>query len=1070
MSGFREAFLEAPEYSPARAILATANYFDGKREVAFEQAAAVLRDDPSCEQAALIALQAAPNAFSTTEVEKLVPETLDSNHTVGVVLATILRDRGDHATALRHARASQTSAPEDWRAAALLAELLLAPLLDDPALPMTKAIPPESRADFERALELLVRAWAAVIQTDYARHALHIALNLSTALDIAGDEAQAALVTEQGLSVDETFYPLLRRRAVRQGLAGDWSDVLITLNHMRTEDVDHEDRLLAGQAELVLGRPAEARRIAQQVLDGPAQDRSAALAAALALEADIAAGLPGDTVDAWLDRYPESMLLRTVVARLKPQRERLRERLVADVTRLTQGPCDLRDRIMGADVLAQVGEHGRAADLLDNVVGTSLDTLPLRSWLRSLLLADRRMAARQLFERLPASMREQRAYLELGVAIYERAGALPKARALLEGQLSRHPDDLHTRLAWLHLCERLVDMKAARDWLGSVPEMIRAPPQDLMALAHAVDRHLTDGKALGIGYRAVRSDFGNPRLQLAYSIGLILQGRAARALQQYPAEVAPDTAVLLEQVDGDRRLTRVIDTAEDPRIERDEVMPSDSLAVRLLGLRIGDTVAIETMGLGTITFRVAQITSKFLHLHFRILADFESRFPEFPGFGSVPFDPSKGVEALEPMLRLVRQRGDFIRDLEDQYRRGMIPLSFVAAASGATMFDVWEAFTAGGESRIYTSNGSAEEFSQAADILLTADLVVLEPMAVYATARLDLEPALRTAGKQLGVTQTTRDLLRALVSSRGRDADGKCGTLAWDGERYLMRKFDPEEQKVSIQHAEAALALAERCDLVIAEGSGSVHLEAQQIWRFLPEALQDSLLAAQNSRAVLLSDDLPLRRVIEASAGLLTVWTQPLLQLALRQGRLEPTTHSQAVGKLIERNYEFTMFGALQLQHALERAEWKQTALVCRFFKLLAKPTNDPETVASVLAQFTEQAWRDETTREALRPVLSAIFREFRQHDIAWAERMVELIAKRLGQNLRQRALLMRKHIWLRTSTLVPVESVAAEILAPAERLLKQIMGVFATCFDAEPFAAQSSKVDGDDLAFELGR
>ena len=1053
VAGFREASRESPDYPPARAVLATAHFFDGDRALAFEQACGVLRDDPTCEQAALIALQAAADALSPDALQELIPEPLRTAPVVTVVLATMLRSRGHLELALGHARVGHVRAPEDWRGAALLAELLLSPILDDPALPLTKAVPAGAKADFDHALSLLKQAWAAVQETDYARHAVHIALNLSTALDVAGDEAKATIVVEEGLAIDPAFSPLLRRQAVRRALAADWSGVLATLNRMSCDDRDHEDRLLAGQAELALGRVAEARRIAQEVLGNAKEDRSAALAAALALEADLADDAPDTIVDAWLDRFPEAMLLRVAITRSKLERERLRERLVADVTRLTQGACDVRDRVMGADVLMSLGEHGQAADLLEGIVDIRLATIPLQNWLRALLLADRRTKARKLFERLPRTLREQEPYLGLGIAIYERAGLLPKARALLESRLLEAPDDLHVRLGWLAICERLGDISAVRTWLQTVPEAVDGSTRDLMALAHLIDRHLADPKALTIGYRAVRAGFNDPRLQLAYSVGLILQGRAIRVIEEHPSAIGPNTAVALEQVGGERRLARVIETADSPRIERDEVAPDDALAIRLLGRGVGDVVMIDSVGLGPIPFSVARISSKYLHLHFRVLADFESLFPEFPGFGSVPFNPAMGAEGLEPMLRLARERGTFVRDLEDQYRRGAVPLAFVAAASGATIFDVWEAFSSGANSRVYAANGSAEEFSRAADLLRTADLIILDPVAVYAAAQLDLEPAMRAAGKRLGVVQATRDLLRDLVGARDLDAEGKRGTFAWDGERYFMREFAPEELEAAVVHAKSALAFAERCELVASEGSGIAHNEAREVWRFLPEAFLDSVLAAQAADAPLLSDDVPLRALAEASAGVRTVWLQPLLQAALLGGRLQPADYAEAVGRLIDRNYEFTMFGSLELRQSLERTGWQSTGRVSRLVELLAKPTNDAQTVVAVLAQFTQQAWRGQRDSEKFRSVFSAIFWAFRRHDVAWAERIVEQVFERVGHYYRLRALTTRRHLWLRSTSLVPAERVVAEIIAPADRVLRRLADVFAACLGTEPSA-----------------
>ena len=364
IAGYRDAYAQAPDFPMAWAVLATAQLLDGEHAGAFATASQALLEDPSCEQAAMIVIQAAPPTMGMPDLEALLPGPMLAKPSVLVVLSTVARARGDIATAHRLAEAAYGLEPEGWRACTLVAELLLAPIFDDEALPLTRAVPAASAEDFRRSLRLLRSAWSRVREGDHARNALHIAGNLANALDVGGFEPESEQVVEQALLIDATFAPVLRRKAVTLALRGDWEGVTSTLGQIPPDAFDDQDRVFMGQAKLALGEAAEAGRMAGEVLAGAGPGRSRQVAAALSLNVALVSGATAADVASACDAEPDSMLVRTVAVRFAGLDDTLRERLAADVDRIVASTTDVRDRVMGADVLAELGQHSAAADLL----------------------------------------------------------------------------------------------------------------------------------------------------------------------------------------------------------------------------------------------------------------------------------------------------------------------------------------------------------------------------------------------------------------------------------------------------------------------------------------------------------------------------------------------------------------------------------------------------------------------------------------------------------------------------------------------------------------------------------
>ena len=148
---------------------------------------------------------------------------------------------------------------------------------------------------------------------------------------------------------------------------------------------------------------------------------------------------------------------------------------------------------------------------------------------------------------------------------------------------------------------------------------------------------------------------------------------------------------------------------------------------------------------------------------------------------------------------------------------------------------------------------------------------------------------------RLGVTQTTRDLLRDLLDDRRRDLVGRRGTMAWTGEHYAMHEQTAEEADALFTQAEAVIAFADACEPIPAEGDRSIIDELRGLWDMLPGDLLDSVLAAQCQGAILITDDAALRATAEASTNVRTTWSQPVLQHAARLGRITPAFYAEGL-------------------------------------------------------------------------------------------------------------------------------------------------------------------------------
>lgn len=369
-----------------------------------------------------------------------------------------------------------------------------------------------------------------------------------------------------------------------------------------------------------------------------------------------------------------------------------RQRALSEIRTIASGLWNLRDIAHAAEALFVAGDFSAAADLYVRIATEDKDTLPLRRLLVSLNNSGRRGEARALFERVPQPLQETPRYAELGSVIYQNSGLLDRAKSLLETAIAADPEDLETRLAWMNAAERLGRIDEVAAWLSSLPVSLEGTPDHLMQIATAMDRLGVQEPVLPLAYRALRAGYNDPGIHSAYMIGLFLIGRVGRRDIPTPEATGPDVAVTLSEVDGDRTLTYVFDTEQDPRIERQEIGAENPLWASLAGLRVGDEVELSKLGPAS-TFKVTGLADKYLHAHFRSMAAFPTLFPSDKTLGAFSFDPENPIESFAPLLEAAQDRADFSGQLESYYRSGSLPLAMFAKFAGRSGFEIWDSVT-----------------------------------------------------------------------------------------------------------------------------------------------------------------------------------------------------------------------------------------------------------------------------------------------------------------------------------------------------------------------------------------
>ncbi|MGO8867618.1 MAG: PIN domain-containing protein [Alphaproteobacteria bacterium] len=1037
---FRAAHMEEPDWAGARAILATAELIDGNLSRAYDLAKGVLIDDSTSDRAAAVLLEAAPTEISLTDLEALIPQELKRRFDIVLNFAIRARKTGNAAASQAYAERAFDMQPEDWRTNSVLAETLLEPIFAIEGIALTRYVPAELQPQLDRALGRLREAWAELMARDDTSRGIHVAANFISALDLAGLESESERVLDQALKTLPSYPPILRRYAQKMAQAEDWSAAAKALSAIPAKEAVPEDRLFRIQ---MLSRKEDSLSVllqARQLLQEFGSSRHGEIAATMLLEAAAKCGRLHEELSALLVSWPNSILIRFVALTFIDEGDPLRPALLSEIDRLVSGISDPRDRFYAAEALFSAGAYAKAAELYEGLHGDDKDTIGLRRHLQALHYADRRREARQLFDGLTDELKVQAAYTEMGVAIYERSGMLSEARSLLERVLASQ-NDLHKRLQWAGLCERLGDSQTVIQWLMTVTADQQGQPRDLMALALAIDRKINDPKCLPIAYRALRAGYSDPQIHLSYTIGLFIEGQVGRGKIVAPAVVEPNSAVLLIEKDGEKRLTRILETEPAPQIERDEIAPTHLIAQQLMGLKQGDEIEIGNVGVGPTRYVVAEIRNKYLHAHFRSLERFETLFPENRAFGTFKIDESKGDEKFKPIFDSVKRRGEFARQLQDVYRSGSVPLAMIAKMAGTSPFDVWEAFLHHADLDFQTALGVPEEYAQSDEFLRNTRRAIIDPVTLYGLVRLGIAAQVRRCFEDLGVVQATVDTLRMLVNERRERKGVRQGTLGWDGEHYHMVELSDAENDRQIANAEAVLAFASELTLVPAEAQAEIRGDAKHLFEDMEPAYLDTVFAALGDQRVLLCDDRPFRALSLAAAGVGGVWTQAAARFAARDNVIPLPDYLEIVGTLAETGYAHATIGPLDFLFELRKSGWIITRRISKLVEILARPTVTPESLRRLLADLALLGWREKPDTRAYKSLMAAVLK-----GLANAQPqldLTELITGICDRVFNKLSANTHKHLFVRRllegSSLTPVAITTRTFEEPAGRLTQEI-------------------------------
>ncbi|MCF7821695.1 MAG: hypothetical protein K9M17_04555 [Mariprofundaceae bacterium] len=897
--------------------------------------------------------------------ESLVPNSMLQTAEVSYAIGQVYLIRRDFPTAKHWMEQAYSLDAKPFEIRTGLAEVILSDYFENEALAYGSQLSSEQRQEIIRALELLEEWWNEVKCTEIVSNFDYCAINICNAYRLLNDSSKGQLVLDEALAaISSPSTALKRQKALMAMLNGKYQVVVDTVdNELETEIPDTQ--LMKVEALKGLKRYPEAydklKLMSQSKMDSNIALHAKLFLPHLIKEIDgINAAL--EEAKSLAEEYSDLIAFQMLAFELalEKQDEEESNKWLDKANALVNVESKYVDRLMVADGLFDLRRFSEAAAAYSPLILSDADSKPLRRHLASLVEDDQRKAALGRIASLPKELQNQQYYCRLATKLFEMVGDLPSAKRSLESYFVHQPNDLHMRLLWINVIERLGEDKALiKTFLDTYTPDDAQDPINLVALSQVLAQYGRIESALQLAYKTRRNHFDLPESHTGY-LALTFFGKTLPEAILSIEEVAINTAFTLEEKSGEKK-TFLIEGELVPNTAQNEIGINHPMAKSAIGKRVGDSLIVSSTSFSEDVRHIVKIEHKFIYAMKTSMEKFNELFPADNRFSRVQINPDEiDAKALpKSIIAAVSQREDLFREIKELYVTQHFPIAILAKLSRTHPIDMWGSLVSDGGIQIICCSGQQYERDEATKIIKENRCgYIVDPVTLYTIFMLGIQDAIHSMAGQLGITQSSIDLIRTLIEERKNNSDG-FQTLLTQGEEIVRQEITTEAVEQSIQILENICTWAKKhCDIVTAIGSDDMSAEGRKLSDTLPQSFKDAILAARGHNRTLLSDDIGFR-IIASSVGVESIWVQPLLMEALSSNKIKPELYNETIVKLIRTNYRFITVNGKVLFGLARQCEWVPSDDFKVVAATLGEGNCDPKSSIEVATSFLGLYWSE---------------------------------------------------------------------------------------------------------------
>lgn len=1025
-----EAYDEAPDDPRAIANRALALFLRGDAEEAYRFAREGLVTDPTNEVLASYLPQVAVKVAGVKDGLDGIPDDLRGKESVLVGHAVFLRGRNLAPQWWEYARSALAQYPDSEPLKLLGALADVDEITRDEAAQRTLMVDADQRERLAAAAALLdadwqAKPWLLTAGFDDAVYTLSAAMIAHRFVH----DREKALANAERLADDGIKDPGVLLNGVMVALSFGKTELARRLITLAPEDPDlafHAGVIAVGDNKW---SDAVALFAKANVPDGEKRVTETAIALAPIAEAGRPAdGRPADPapLEALIAAFHDSARGLVLIAQVATMLglDDVAESAFEAAVEAVPEHCHISTRLMVAHAADRAGSPATVIRLLDGHL--PFDGFDKDFELLSIAHANEhphRERNLTFFGRLPARVRDLHPIARAHASVLLDVGRLPEAIKLLRRLHGEDPTDAFVTM-------RLVDALLYSGDAAGAAAVLRAvdlsrsvgAPEHIMRLAQEILREGDFEKAYVTAYDLVRRHANNPNIALGYAgLGLMNEGNPMFTR----AVAGPGAYVAVDAPDGMRQ-DFVIDEGTD-FFGMSVLSAGSGIAARVTGLRRGDTFEMQKLGLDRPEiWTVAEVKSKYLHLHHLIFQEFETRFPDKPGLARF----TVGEDNIDVVLDVVRRSAEANVKNAQVYMDKAVPLAVVARGLGGDVVSFAQ-FVRQLGGRIATCVGTLPERTQAVRLARNhrGRGAVLDAYTAWVAAEIGILPVLKRWFGTLRTPASTMAMIDRMIRREGDGRGRRQMTISYQGGQFYRNEVTDEFRDRQIGALTRVRdCIEQNCEVVQVLVPDDISETTESLLAVGGSRFLDSAFLAARTDAILLSDDMRFRELSAVATGAAGTWLQAALLAAAEARQLAASDYAKAVVGLAGHAHDHVVLNG-PLLYLIARHDENGFPGLRTALQFLGGPTAEMRSHLSVFFDFVTLLWPpddvlDWVKTRAATGLSLEIFLANRSRD--W----VPLLNEILLWSLRDRDLARYLSAWLRGHFISQAD--LANAMAPA--------------------------------------
>jgi cellulose synthase operon protein C len=962
---FEAAHALRPDDAQALANLSLARLIQGRNDEAMQVARRALAATPRADHAVGYLLQAAARTNWEGDPSTLIPADLIGTVHADLGLGEFVRRRGGVNWARRCLEIGRRhqNVPELSRLSAI-ATLSLA--LESGAF-VSAAQMLVTVEELSRAADEMKAFTEHRLDIGFAdRHDLVADLNnTGLLLRLCGRHAECEALLRRGSDVVAQDPQLRRLLALAQAAIGHRNDALATL----AGDHDVENQLLAAELSAP-DMPQEAFERVMGIDPQPLEPRLAQMR--FGLLGELALTLRDvenvrRAVEGLRSLDPNDIsgaLLEVRAARKGELDDEAALKRLREIARAVPQDASLQQRLLLADTLRNEGLPNEAALLLVGRVDLQHAGPVVTLYLQSLAAARQDKAFRDALASAAPEVRNDPEMLWTAAAHAWNVGDVESARTSIEALLAKEPEHPRARLFKI---ETLLRQNRSADVLNELDRPLEklawSRLNDRFRLASLLAHFGYVERAAGLAYRLFLENRDKPRAWMTLSSLVLFEGMGEpdEPRRWDASVVGNDIAVDLAYDDGEKRFLVVEPDSILRAFDAEALEPDHALVQAIKGLRQGARFEDPSSGQeGTIV----QLRHKYVaRLHY-VMEHYEERFPDERGFQRVRVNPSE-PEGFDEIVAQLKAKHDWTEQEVEQYRNGPWALAILAYRLGLDTIEV-AAGLAVNNVALKVASGTFEERNAAIEAIdaNAHQGCVLDVWSLWTAWRLQALDAIVATCGPIQLTQSVLDTLHERRERLDLSARDGLRTASYEAGRIAMREVPAEMVKGGRDDLDRLIAwVSDNATIVPLLAGDQLPHELQEHLRTAGTDVLHGVIAAVQTNLLLITDDMPLRQIVERF-GHRGAWLHQIFSVAARDGRIDQDTFIRWSAHLASAGQNYLTVTATALGRAVE-LDAEAGAVPGYLFDMLTKSIGgaqaDPASHVRVCAEFCRALWTDPT-------------------------------------------------------------------------------------------------------------